>query len=60
MSSAESSRFDAAAAAQQMLDFEAVAPAWVPPQHVQAPAMTDTPVLLPPMLTDRGNAKLFA
>ncbi|MFJ4126548.1 phage/plasmid primase, P4 family [[Kitasatospora] papulosa] len=60
MSSAESSRFDAAAAAQQMLDFEAAAPAWVPPQQVQAPAVTDTPVLLPPMLTDRGNAKLFA
>ena len=60
MSSAESSSFDAAAAAQQMLDMEADAPAWVPPQQVQTPRSGDAHALLPPMLTDRGNAKLFA
>ncbi|PRH77777.1 DNA primase [Streptomyces solincola] len=68
MSSAESTRFDAAAAAQQMLDLEmetggpgGAAAGRVPPQTA-AVAAPDSPAtgLLPAMLTDRGNARLFA
>ncbi|MEU6053183.1 phage/plasmid primase, P4 family [Streptomyces xanthochromogenes] len=66
MSSAES-RFDAVAAAQQMLDLEAVAvQPTLPAQQNTGPAVQ--PVLdqtglqgrLPGLLSDRGNAKLFA
>jgi putative DNA primase/helicase len=60
MSSADSSSFDAAAAAQQMLDIEAAAQPWVPPQQAQSLIAANAHALLPPMLTDRGNAKLFA
>ncbi|MFJ8313741.1 MULTISPECIES: phage/plasmid primase, P4 family [unclassified Streptomyces] len=65
MSSAES-RFDAAAAAQQMLDLETRAPqATLPAQqnaavHPVQEQQVPLGCLLPSMLTDRGNAKLFA
>lgn len=68
-SSAESPRFDATAAAQQMLALEAVAeplPAPTPPFPTQTVAeMVHTPTTglqpgeIPGTLTDRGNAKLF-
>ncbi|MFF0087906.1 phage/plasmid primase, P4 family [Streptomyces canus] len=65
MSSAETPRFDATAAAQQMLDLEQ---AEHPPPAVPAQAHTSPlaaapswalPAPLPGTLTDRGNAKLF-
>ncbi|MFE3687608.1 phage/plasmid primase, P4 family [Streptomyces sp. NPDC059095] len=66
MSSAES-RFDAAAAAQQMLDLEAlpVQPSLPAQQSTGAagqPALDQTALQgrLPGLLSDRGNAKLFA
>lgn len=64
MSSAESPRFDASAAAQQMLDLEAASPAAVaalPAQAQDSPAPPSwaMPAPLPGTLTDRGNAKLF-
>ncbi|WP_326615410.1 phage/plasmid primase, P4 family (plasmid) [Streptomyces scopuliridis] len=61
MSSADSPRFDAAAAAQQMLDFEALPGSGrFPVQHPVPPRPAGDSGLLPGMLTDRGNAKLFA
>lgn len=65
MSSADSPRFDATAAAQQMLDLEAQAeqPS-LPAQQRAAIAVVHEPPTqpgqLPGLLTDRGNAKLFA
>ncbi|MEY9997949.1 putative DNA primase/helicase [Streptomyces sp. V4I8] len=68
MSSAESTpRFDAHAAAQQMFDLETVEPppslplpAQSSPLMPAASPVRQQPVgLLPPSLTDRGNAKLF-
>ncbi|OEJ21494.1 DNA primase [Streptomyces agglomeratus] len=76
MSSAESPRFDAIAAAQQMLEFtlqeqarqsDGVVTASLPSQQAAAvstrvhatPAHSEAG-LLPAILTDRGNAKLFA
>ncbi|MFI2380218.1 phage/plasmid primase, P4 family [Streptomyces sp. NPDC018964] len=64
MSSAESTpRFDPQAAAQQMLELSlqdetATAPALLPAQGQPVGSMTAVP--LPPSLTDRGNARLFA
>jgi putative DNA primase/helicase len=81
MSSAESTSFDATAAAQQMLEFPVTGPESGPdPAAANTPANSSgLPVqqvtasgllavheqanplgLLPSMLTDRGNAKLFA
>lgn len=66
MSSADSPRFDATAAAQQMLELEvqSTQPS-LPAQQNTASVVTvhETTMprgLLPAMLTDRGNAKLFA
>ncbi|MFF8430574.1 phage/plasmid primase, P4 family [Streptomyces sp. NPDC016566] len=63
MSSAEMPRFDAQAAAQQMLDLEAATqPAGLLPTQATAalPASGGvTAGLLPPSLSDRGNARLF-
>lgn len=68
-SSAESQRFDATAAAQQMLALEAVAeplpapatpfPAQSAPETAPAPAAWPPPGEIPGTLTDRGSAKLF-
>ncbi|MEY2229457.1 phage/plasmid primase, P4 family [Streptomyces sp. BF23-19] len=63
MSSADGTRFDATAAAQQMLDFQdPQGPANLPAQ--QRTASVHEPIRpvgqLPALLTDRGNAKLFA
>ncbi|MFI9628907.1 phage/plasmid primase, P4 family [Streptomyces sp. NPDC052042] len=76
MSSAESMRFDATAAAQQMLDLEAreesasapavpsspapALPAQAVPMAAVSPVAWPPPGQLPGTLTDRGNAKLFA
>lgn len=65
MSSADSTRFDATAAAQQMLDLEVQTPQpSLPAQQNTASAAVHEPALpqgqLPGLLTDRGNAKLFA
>ncbi|MFE7777613.1 phage/plasmid primase, P4 family [Streptomyces sp. NPDC057445] len=68
MSSAESTpRFDPHAAAQQMLDLQEAeqSPALLPAQA--SPATVSTPItgagthtaLMPPSLSDRGNARLF-
>lgn len=66
-SSAESQRFDATAAAQQMLALEAAEPLPAPatpfpaqsaPETAPAPAAWP-PGEIPGTLTDRGNAKLF-
>ncbi|WP_405467112.1 hypothetical protein [Streptomyces canus] len=66
MSSAETPRFDATAAAQQMLDLEQThqQPAALPAQAHTSPLAPPTPswalpAPLPATLTDRGNAKLF-
>ncbi|MDX3433930.1 phage/plasmid primase, P4 family [Streptomyces sp. ME01-18a] len=64
MSSADSPRFDATAAAQHMLELEVqTTEANLPAQQTTASiphgSATSTG-LLPAMLTDRGNAKLFA
>ncbi|MFD8260193.1 phage/plasmid primase, P4 family [Streptomyces griseoluteus] len=67
MSSADMPRFDAQAAAQQMLDLEAAQPSvpLLPAQATVAPSVTGVAEslptgLLPPSLSDRGNARLFA
>ncbi|WP_381805326.1 phage/plasmid primase, P4 family [Streptomyces niveus] len=65
MSSADSPRFDATAAAQQMLDLEVQAAAQPAlPAQQSATALVREPAAsagrLPGLLTDRGNAKLFA
>ncbi|MEU9298726.1 phage/plasmid primase, P4 family [Streptomyces sp. NPDC048266] len=55
-------RFDANAAAQQMLALTQPDPALTLPAQsapAPAPAAWGTPALLPPSLTDRGNARLF-
>ncbi|NJQ13467.1 DNA primase family protein [Streptomyces bohaiensis] len=57
MSSADRTGFNAAAAAQQMLDLEAPAAGRVP--HQTTPA-AHPGGHLPAILTDRGNARLFA
>ncbi|MFE0511074.1 phage/plasmid primase, P4 family [Streptomyces sp. NPDC058964] len=63
MSSAEMPRFDAQAAAQQMLDLEAATQpaALLPAQATAAPPAGGGAAggLLPPSLSDRGNARLF-
>ncbi|GHE15653.1 DNA primase family protein [Streptomyces alanosinicus] len=68
MSSAESTpRFDPQAAAQQMLELQESEPVTpVLPAQVSAPKVfsppdsaRQEPVLLPPHLSDRGNARLF-
>ncbi|MGW2425885.1 DNA primase family protein [Streptomyces sp. NPDC001709] len=63
MSSADMPHFDAQAAAQQMLDLEAAEqiPRLVPAQAQAAPSVRAArPAgLLPPHLSDRGNARLF-
>jgi putative DNA primase/helicase len=64
MSSAELPRFDASAAAQQMLDLEQPAspPTPLPAQAHTSPSAPPSwamPAPLPSTLTDRGNAKLF-
>jgi putative DNA primase/helicase len=64
MSSAETPRFDAGAAAQQMLDLDQAdpQPAALPAQAHSSPLATPSwalPAPLPGTLTDRGNAKLF-
>ncbi|GAA3483214.1 DNA primase family protein [Streptomyces yanii] len=69
MSSAESvPRFDPQAAAQQMLDLQEAEPTStllpvqttaVPSAPGHSPARTTQPALLPPSLSDRGNARLF-
>ncbi|MFE7331296.1 phage/plasmid primase, P4 family [Streptomyces sp. NPDC057565] len=69
MSSAESvPRFDPQAAAQQMLDLQGAEPTstllplqttTVPSAPGHSPARTTRPALLPPSLSDRGNARLF-
>ncbi|MFE2848621.1 phage/plasmid primase, P4 family [Streptomyces scopuliridis] len=64
MSSADSPRFDATAAAQQMLDLgvQGAQPS-LPAQQSTAAAAHERampPGRLPGLLTDRGNAKLFA
>ncbi|MFJ1838217.1 phage/plasmid primase, P4 family [Streptomyces sp. NPDC088175] len=65
MSSADSPRFDATAAAQQMLDLECQAEhPGLPAQQRAVTAVVHEPSIpsgrLPGLLTDRGNAKLFA
>ncbi|WP_331719416.1 phage/plasmid primase, P4 family [Streptomyces sp. NBC_01187] len=60
MSSADGSGFDAAAAAQQMLDFNAPSASGLVPPQVSSGARYMAAGLLPGMLTDRGNARLFA
>ncbi len=65
MSSADSPRFDATAAAQQMLELEVqTTQPSLPAQQNTASIVIHEPAmpkgLLPAMLTDRGNAKLFA
>ncbi|MFD4577888.1 phage/plasmid primase, P4 family [Streptomyces sp. NPDC058417] len=63
MSSAHSGRFDALAATQQMLDLDAALPGWSPfrqPRRSPSPAVAGGEGPLPSMLTDRGNARLFA
>jgi putative DNA primase/helicase len=63
MSSADGPRFDATAAAQQMLDLDGHQPvANVPAQQGTAAAHEQARQAgqLPGLLTDRGNAKLFA
>ncbi|MGW7256777.1 DNA primase family protein [Streptomyces sp. NPDC054834] len=60
--SADTPRFDAQAAAQQMLDLEAATQTskLLPAQATAAPAaFPPSPGLLPPSLSDRGNARLF-
>lgn len=62
MSSAESTRFDAAAAAQQMLDLQIGTTGTTdlrPANHALSAGSPDQGAF-PAMLTDRGNAKLFA
>ncbi|MEE1790348.1 phage/plasmid primase, P4 family [Streptomyces sp. BE308] len=68
MSSAESKRFDATAAAQQMLDLQDDIPALPAQTSAEQPAAPAAPAAppagptdgqLPTTLTDRGNAKLF-
>ncbi|WP_331731552.1 phage/plasmid primase, P4 family [Kitasatospora sp. NBC_01300] len=63
MSAADTPRvFDAVAAAQEMLDFEEqlTPSAALPAQKItESAARRDEDGLLPNMLTDRGNAKLF-
>src|SRR3954452_8462432 len=64
MSSAETPPFDAAAAAQQMLDLEQTGqqPTPLSDQGHASPLVTPAwaqPPLLPGTLTDRGNAKMF-
>lgn len=59
MSSAESTRFDATAAAQQMLDLEALQPAPALPAQAASASAWSAQSQLPSTLTDRGNAKLF-
>lgn len=64
MSSAETPRFDASAAAQQMLDLEQAdpLPTALPSQAHTSPVATPSwamPAPLPGTLSDRGNAKLF-
>ncbi|MFE9966457.1 phage/plasmid primase, P4 family (plasmid) [Streptomyces sp. NBC_01724] len=64
MSSAESTRFDATAAAQQMLDLQGSDTTPALPAQVSTEASSPVPVRqaagqLPGSLTDRGNAKLF-
>ncbi|WP_371656740.1 MULTISPECIES: phage/plasmid primase, P4 family [unclassified Streptomyces] len=69
MSSADGFRFDASAAAQQILDLQGSRLHRQPAQHGAAqqgmdprPSVNRAPEtgLLPALLTDRGNAKLFA
>ncbi|MEV6549180.1 phage/plasmid primase, P4 family [Streptomyces sp. NPDC051597] len=63
MSSAESPSFDAQAVVQQMLDFgQGQSVASLPAQQSAdaLPAQVTTTGLLPHLLSDRGNAKLFA
>ncbi|MFC8593178.1 hypothetical protein ACFWXA_34405 [Streptomyces atroolivaceus] len=65
MSSADSPRFDATAAAQQMLELEvqSTQPSLPAQQNTASIAIHEPAMpkgLLPAMLTDRGNAKLFA
>ncbi|MEU6112463.1 phage/plasmid primase, P4 family [Streptomyces albidoflavus] len=64
MSSADRVPFDAAAAAQQMLIEHEANGAAEPIPHQTTMVSVSQPApnsgLLPPMLTDRGNAKLFA
>ncbi|MFE2640534.1 phage/plasmid primase, P4 family [Streptomyces scopuliridis] len=65
MSSADSPRFDATAAAQQMLDLgvQGAQPSLPAQQSTAAAAAHERampPGRLPGLLTDRGNAKLFA
>jgi putative DNA primase/helicase len=57
MSSAQGG-FDAAAAAQQMLELEGIAPATLPTQATNSRRSSGD--LLPRDLSDRGNARLFA
>ncbi|MFE0738666.1 phage/plasmid primase, P4 family [Streptomyces sp. NPDC058855] len=53
-------RFDADAAAQQMLALDqAPTTVTLPAQTASLPPGPDTSALLPPSLTDRGNARLF-
>lgn len=53
-------RFDADAAAQQMLALDqAPTTVTLPAQTAALPPVPDASVLLPPSLTDRGNARLF-
>lgn len=64
MSSAETPRFDASAAAQQMLDLEQTdpLPTALPTQAHASPVAAPSwamPAPLPGTLSDRGNAKLF-
>ncbi|MEU5241668.1 phage/plasmid primase, P4 family [Streptomyces lydicus] len=55
-----SASFDAAAAAQQMLDLDAGPPAGRVPAQQSLEAPAPPAGRLPDMLNDRGNAKLFA
>ncbi|MFI7143140.1 phage/plasmid primase, P4 family [Streptomyces massasporeus] len=60
MSSAESSRFDAPAAAQQMLDLQMREhTSHLPPRSSPVTVVDEPAGCLPTTLTDRGNAKLF-
>ncbi|MFD3775147.1 phage/plasmid primase, P4 family [Streptomyces sp. NPDC058612] len=60
MSSADGPRFDATAAAQQMLDIQLQSNANLPAQQNTARETPRPAGQLPGLLSDRGNAKLFA